>query len=253
MKIFPFLVLFSLPLLCFCQTIKKKLTPQGTRLNNLFKEAYQKYDQQDYTATIQLTTQILNEDSADYFAYLLRSQAEYFSNNRDSGMKDVNMAVKLNPKFWEAYSWRAFMEPNDQSNAFEDLTMAIKYAHDNGDLTLCYYNRANVRIEQLDWRGAIEDCEKAILYAPDNYHAYSSKAQAEIEIEDFYGALRDCDKAISIHPGYDFYPYYYRGMAKAKLGKKESACDDFGEAKRLNEQSGTNDYRVRSAISTYCN
>lgn len=60
-----------------------------------------------------------------------------------------------------------------------------------------------------DYRGAIADFNKAIELKPNEERAYNFRGRSSGNIEYFY---------------------YHRGLAKLKVGQKESGCLDFSKA-----------------------
>lgn len=85
----------------------------------------------------------------------------------------------------------------------------------------------------LDWSGALEDCNKALLINSENFSAYTIRAGVKMKREDYYGAINDADKAIKLIPGQDAWPYYYRGYSELKLNKIDAACEDFDQSKKI--------------------
>jgi len=51
-------------------------------------------------------------------------------------------------------------------------------------------------------------------------------------IKDYKGAIEDCNKAIELNPNYAK-TYYNRGNSKIRLGQKDDDCLDFSKAGEL--------------------
>ncbi len=95
-----------------------------------------------------------------------------------------------------------------------------------------YSNRGNSKVELEDYRGAIQDYNKAIKINPNYAEPYSNRGNSKGELEDYGGAIQDYNKAIKINPNYAK-AYITRGNAKYILGDKESACSDWAKAAKL--------------------
>jgi tetratricopeptide (TPR) repeat protein len=136
--------------------------------------------------------------------------------SRDNNVAIIyySKAIELNPKYAEAYSGRAFCK---------------------GELK--------------DHRGAIADYTKAIEMAPkypfDYKDVYMGRGYAKYNLKDYRGAISDYSKAIEIDVKYAI-AYYIRGLAKLKIGQKESGCLDLSKAGELGEAD------AYEAISKYC-
>jgi tetratricopeptide (TPR) repeat protein len=52
-----------------------------------------------------------------------------------------------------------------------------------------------------DYRGAIEDYNKAAALKPKSSATYSYRASAKDELADYHGAISDYNKAITLDPG----------------------------------------------------
>jgi len=106
-------------------------------------------------------------------------------------------------------------------------------------ITCCYSQTAeeylNSGVEKFnlqDYRGAIEDLNKAIEINPLFVDAYGKRGAAKTILKDYRGALSDYTKAIEINPQ-DALAYYTRGLLKLKLDQKDSACLDLSKADEL--------------------
>ena len=61
---------------------------------------------------------------------------------------------------------------------------------------------------------------------------YFNKGTTKAEKGDYRGAIQDYNKAIEFKPKY-FEAYYNRGIAKIQLGQKDSGCLDLSKAGEL--------------------
>ena len=88
-------------------------------------------------------------------------------------------------------------------------------------------NRANVKNNLKDYKGAIADYNKAIEIDSNDAIAYVNRGIAKYLLKDYKGSIADNNKAIEIDPNYTK-AYVNRGAAKHILN--ENSCDDFKKA-----------------------
>ena len=106
-------------------------------------------------------------------------------------------------------------EIHDFRGAIEDCDKAIEI---NSNYAEVYYLRANAKASMSDFYGAIEDYTNAIeINNPENADAYLFRGRAKASINDFNGAIRDYNKQLEINPEL-IEAYIFRGNAKATLG-----------------------------------
>ncbi len=102
----------------------------------------------------------------------------------------------------------------------------------NPDAGLAYNNRGNIRIDLKDFKGAMEDFNKAIELKYDD--AYNNRGILRNRLGEYKKAVEDFDKA-ALHIKLDKAKVYYnRGIAKLKLGDFKGAEEDFGGAIKTN-------------------
>jgi tetratricopeptide (TPR) repeat protein len=222
---------------------------KGSKNYNLLVSADDEFKQEHFGEALVLINDFLTKDTTVYYAYYLRGKIQWFIKGTDQVLADFSHSLRLNPSFSYGYYERAnWEEANDHLAALNDYTMAIKYCRD-GNLYKYYAHRASTRCDMLDWGGAIDDGNKSIqLNSSDNYTAYESLAHAYFENQEYQTAIKDCDKAISILPTGMYFPFYIRGISKAKIGNKDGACEDLNRAFEIEK----NDYKLKEAIKTYC-
>jgi len=96
------------------------------------------------------------------------------------------------------------------------------------DAGLAYNNRGNIRIEQKDFKGAMEDLNKAIDLK--FWNAYNNRGILRNRIGDYKNAIEDFNRA-ELYVKLDKAKVYYnRGIAKLNLGNFKGAEEDFGSA-----------------------
>jgi tetratricopeptide (TPR) repeat protein len=94
-----------------------------------------------------------------------------------------------------------------------------------------YFASADQKYSKGDYRGALDDLNKAIALKPDNADAYGVRGFLKYQkLTDFRGALNDFNKAIILKPE-AVYAYFNRGDLKySKLNDIEGALADYNKA-----------------------
>lgn len=95
-----------------------------------------------------------------------------------------------------------------------------------------YISSAEARFNAGDYRGALDDCSKAIELDPESSIAYYNRASAKFALAYYNGAVADYTRAIALNPQLVI-AYYNRGNAKYELGDHEGAIADYYRAIKL--------------------
>lgn len=125
---------------------------------------------------------------------------------------------------------------NDLKEAIIDFNMAIKL---NPEFFEAYYNRGSAKFRIQDYKGAIEDFDKTISINPKFLQAYYNRGVVKIQLKDYKGALADFNKTIELQSDY-VDAYLNRGLMKIVLGAKESGCVDLKNASELGSRKADN-------------
>jgi tetratricopeptide (TPR) repeat protein len=98
---------------------------------------------------------------------------------------------------------------------------------------LAYNNRGNMRSEQGNFTGAMEDYDKAIELKYKD--AYNNRGILRNKLKDYTNAIRDFNEALNSNFEREKV-YYNRGIARMNLGDYKGAEEDFGRAIAINPQ-----------------
>ncbi|MCR4289258.1 MAG: tetratricopeptide repeat protein [Candidatus Scalindua sp.] len=90
-------------------------------------------------------------------------------------------------------------------------------------------NRSKIRKENGDYKGALDDCNKAVLLNPKNPGAYCNRGVIHEKMGMFSDAIKNYDVAISLNRKYAS-AYYNRGSLFGVVGRYGLAIKDFNEA-----------------------
>ncbi|GEM_PF-2774302 len=134
--------------------------------------------------------------------YFNQGVAKYNNENYRGALKDLDLAIELNPRNAEAFFVRGnikFSKFNQNLiGAKEDYTKAIEI---DSDFAKAYYNRGLVNTNLEKYQLAIQDFTKAIEIDPNYVQAYQTRAQAKKLNGDKEGAALDLEAALDIGSG----------------------------------------------------
>jgi tetratricopeptide (TPR) repeat protein len=191
----------------------------------------------------------MRPDYADAFfarslAWDMKERASKFPESikaRDTSMADLNKAVALDPdralfrKRRGVYMLRFAAGPEDYEAIIADFSKAITL--DSNDAQL-YSLRSTIRIKVNDFKGALEDDDRAVSLEPANAGYVNSRGWLKlVYLGDYAGAEADADRAIKL--GWDTYlyeAYATRGKARMALGRRAQAEQDFRKCRQLDHR-----------------
>ncbi|HYV90304.1 MAG TPA: tetratricopeptide repeat protein [Chitinophagales bacterium] len=146
-----------------------------------------------------------NHERADSLFYsanerLKTNMFEIDSFEIQKSIVDYSEAIRLNPKFWQAYRNRSrlYQQTKQFDKAIMDLTTALKYADKNSSVNLhdmraySYYELGNYQDAILDWNIAVDN-----LGNPS--HALLHRAKAKWQFGQRNEACLDYEKAIELN------------------------------------------------------
>lgn len=95
-----------------------------------------------------------------------------------------------------------------------------------------YIDKGYESILDGDYKGALENFNKAIELDPRNVEAYNNRGVVLGILGDHVRAISDFNRAIDLNPN-DSEAYKSRGVSKLYLQQKESGCLDLAKAERM--------------------
>ena len=98
-----------------------------------------------------------------------------------------------------------------------------------------YVSNASLKFVEQNFKGAIEDCTKAIQLEPNYAFAFILRGTLKFNLEDFDGSKFDFNKAIELEPNNAGY-YNTRGILYKDLEDYKRALADFSKAIELSPQ-----------------
>ncbi|CAD8148180.1 unnamed protein product [Paramecium pentaurelia] len=203
--------------------------------------------------------------------HLQQSEKFILDNQIDHAQEEINKALKIDPKYAEAYQLRGLIhfKKEEKLKALDDLNQAVYH---NPNLVSSFYHRATIYQKNKMLDNALEDCNQAIKIKPDYALAYSKKgslmrikgqlddaidlyskaisldkncinallnrALVFKEIHQYEKALKDYNQAIQINKN-NPKAYFNRGILLKDIGEQQQALQDYDRAIQLNPNNAT--------------
>ena len=180
-------------------------------------------------------------------ALIFKGEIKSFQTNPDpqSAITAYSKALDVNPNDPDVLNNRCgtYFATQQFDLALTDCNLGLQINPRSGSL---YNGRGNIRLNQNNYEGAIQDYSRAIDIFSEtgreqsSQSAYSNRASALLQIQDLGGALSDVNKALVLKPDAPE-DYYKRGLIKATQGDRAAAGADMRKAADLYIKQGRTD------------
>jgi tetratricopeptide (TPR) repeat protein len=132
-------------------------------------------------------------------AYLGRGNAWKAKGKYDKAIQDYNDAIRLDPKYADAYFSRgiAWSGKGEYDKAIKDFNDAIRL---NPKHSMVNYRRGAVWTMKGEYDKAIKDFDEAIRLNPKNVNIYKIRSIAWSAKREYGKAIEDCNEAIRLDP-----------------------------------------------------
>ena len=131
--------------------------------------------------------------------------------------------------------------------AIEDCTKAIELNNKNAR---AWSIRGLARSATGNTQKALDDCTKAIEFAPKDTAMWSNRGAVQIALRKFQSAIDDCTTAIELdEKNENEAAWSNRGLANYHLGKYDDALKDFGESLRLDSKNKRNQRNMQAVMT----
>ena len=192
-------------------------------------------------------SQAVSNDKTNIDYLLKRGEAKFKSGKGILAIQDFNKVIQLDAENSQAYALRSaiYVNMKDYKGAIEDCMKALEIDPKN---ELAYVRMGDAYFSQdpADYIEAMKAYNYAINLNPKNKTALHNRGIAKKELKDYHGAIDDFNKAIILDAEYGS-AYMNRGIGKSLLGDTPGACIDWYLAGEMG-QSEANDY-----IASRCN
>lgn len=181
--------------------------------------------------------QFLAANPKSFEAYTARSWVNYIiQEDMNPAIMDAEEALRINPFFVPAYRRKAFALSlsGDNQEAEKTYSEALKVDPKNPDLL---FERGCERMA-MGMRGeALDDFDKSAKIQPDFSWVYLQRGILRTQMEDYTPAIRDLTRAVELEPG-NAWAYICRGHAFLAAGDVKNACDDYKNGEKYGHPNG---------------
>ena len=177
-------------------------------------------------------THALTIDRNQVNGYVLRADIAINSNrNFAEALADMDEAIKLQPKYAGFYINRAFLrhELDDYRGAMEDYDYALQLDRLN---TVALFNRAMLRAEVHDFNRAIDDLNEVEAIKGRDFRTLYNRAVINHQIGRHKEAEADINGVIEAYPEFAA-AYLLRSEIRRAAGERESARADHARSIEL--------------------
>jgi tetratricopeptide (TPR) repeat protein len=176
-------------------------------------------------------SKLVDAGIANAQVFSLRGAAYQNAGKYDASIEDFNKVLLLNPKDLTALNNRAaaYSKKGDYKQATKDLDAVLAL---DPNLAIALASRCEMFAKGGHLEEGLPSCQKADQLAPDNSVVQMGISDAYRIAGRYDEALRYSNRAIALTPENPTF-LYIRALVKAKLGQREAADADIGEAIRL--------------------
>lgn len=215
------------------------INAQEPQVRELYDQAVTESKKGNLDSAIQFYTEAIKLDNGYTYAYTGRGLAfmrkgsanrAVRQQNYDFAIRDLSMAIDLNPKSAGAYINRSsvYSLTNEFDKALADLQRAEEV---DSKFPYIYSARGNIYTKMKQFQLAVDSYSKA-LEIKSHSDFYRGRCNAYYEFEKFENAIADCSEAINLNPK-GAWAFFYRGLARQKLEQNALAISDFRKTLEL--------------------
>ena len=194
-------------------------------------------DLKDLDRAIQACSLLLNVKPHP-IRYFNRGALYLLRGDDDRAITDFNEAIRLNPRFTEAYAARAvyYHGKGEYDRALRDCDDAIRLGPRTRGLADAYKVRGFIYEWKDDYDRAISDYSDALRLNPSDVETYTSRGTAYRKKRDYSQAIADYSEAIRLDP-INVAAYLYRGDFWEILGDRTKAIEDYNKVLALSPRT----------------
>jgi tetratricopeptide (TPR) repeat protein len=226
---------------------------EKTQAMDYYNKREQRINAGDFNGAWQLINESirLNPNYAPAYSrrcYLLIQVDQY-----QKALPDCNQAIQLDPSFVKVHynKGRILQETNQLKLALQEYTTSIQIDPKFGG-GLVFFNRGDIRLDLLDYRGGVDDLTTAIQSGDEVCMrcSYLKRGWALRQLKEYSRSESDFNEAIRLDPTYPD-SYEGRGRSREAQGYLAGAKVDYLKAAALFKAQGrSSDYlRVMGLIN----
>ena len=211
------------------------ITTASANTNGLTRNLGQKLTDNSISTSVELSSsqRPLSKKSSNSQAdsFFKNGHDNYKKGNLRAALSDFNEAIRLDPKFTQAYIFRGIVSTQlqDYQGAIKDYTKAIQL---NPQESFAYGGRGLALSGLKDHKKAIADYNKAIQLNPQIVQFYKYRGTSHTELKDYQNAVNDFTQAIKIQPNY-LPAYIKRGDTYYQLNNYRKAIADYTQVIKI--------------------
>jgi tetratricopeptide (TPR) repeat protein len=191
-------------------------------------EGEEKFNDEQYSEAVELFSIALKTDQKNGYIYYLRGMSKYFLEDFEGAIADFTKALEFSPEdknsFW-SYKGHFRKVGNDYTYSPLGMSLKHKYYH-------IYFYRGNAKTYLEDYRGAISDFNKYVIYDNTDANVFAQRGTCKVHLKDYQNAMLDLTKAISIDNTNSQF-FYNRAETYIMLKQTNKACIDLSRAGEL--------------------
>jgi tetratricopeptide (TPR) repeat protein len=210
----------------FASSVNKIFTTQGSDRSYLYNYlGLTEIQLKDFTKAIEHFSMAIQAHTGEADYYANRGLAKEKAGRVDEARDDYRMALKINSDH-EVAKHNLSTLTLKEGKKTESTQMLDDAISNSPSLPYPYAERGFARMEQKNWRGALEDYTAAIRIDSMNEEYFLNRGLTKEKLKDFDGAYRDYSKAISLKENFEK-AWLNRGNLLSRLNRLPEAIDDY--------------------------
>ncbi len=220
------------------ERLKNKIAKPPTVKSSWADEAKLAFDSQNYSQSIELYTNAIEQNPTDEGLYYRRGVARYLTEDNYGAMADFQRAIDLNSTVGDYYNRRGLVKYRfaDFQSAKTDFVLAQKM---DTTLAVALMNAAFADYQLSEFDSAVFHLNKAIEIDPNNGQFYLNRGAIHVEQQNNNLAILDYEKCIELEYGELADLNNRIGVAYSNQEEYESSIDYFKRAISEDENNVT--------------
>lgn len=159
-------------------------------------KAVEYFNQQNYEQALFYAEKLLQKKSRNYVLWTMKGRCLFNLNKQKEGLKAINKAIEINPKYYEAYAYRAVMYnllgTYKMEEIISELDKLLTHEPENIEIRII---KAGIYLKYNTLDKALIEYNKILKAQPDNYKVMASRGVVYRRLGKYNLALEDYNKA----------------------------------------------------------